>query len=241
MTVEPEPSEPSELDPRRATLILLVGRKGSGKSVAARLLYSSYPFDKLAIDVNGDAEPGPDAVRLTGQLPSKFPTSDDGAPRNLHYLADPGSATYRDDLDRAVALGLFPQDRYCLVWIDETGEVTTGHATPAHLRRLLMGARHYNCSALMCCPRPLNIDPLCISQADRIYIYDVPNPRDRDNLAGHMGYPIRRLNDALDEAREINAREPAAQRFWHLVWDTRLHRMFLMPPVPVVPHAGPPA
>jgi len=217
---------PAQLDANKSSLVLLVGRKGEGKSVIARNLYRSYPYDKLAIDVNGDADPGPDAEPLRPPLPWSFPVDQDGRPRNLHYRADPKSATYRDDLDRAIGLALFPQDRRSMVWLDEIGEVTTGNTTPPHLRLLLMQSRHHGpASALMCGPRPMNIDPLCVSQADRIYIFDLPNPADRQRLAENMGYPPARLNAELEETLRRG-------RFWHLVYDAETHTMYRMPPVP---------
>lgn len=220
-------SGPGQLDANDSSLILLVGRKKSGKSVIARNLYASYPYDKLAIDVNGDAEPGDDAEPLRAPLPLQFPADQDGRPRNLHYRADPRSATYRDDLDRAIGLVLFPQERRAMVWLDEIGEVTTGNTTPPNLRLLLMQSRHHGpASALMCGPRPMNIDPLAVSQADRIYIFDLPNPADRQRLAENMGYPAARLNAELEETLRRG-------RFWHLLYDAETHRMFRMPPVPV--------
>lgn len=216
---------PALLDPTQSSLILLVGRKGSGKSVIARNLYRSYPFDKLAIDVNGDAEPGVDAELIRAPLP-RFPIDADGRARNLHYRVDPGSATYRDDLDRAIGMALYPADLPCMVWLDEIGEVTTGNTTPPHLRRLLMQSRHHGpCSALMCGPRPKDINPLCVSQADRIYIFDLPNPMDRQRLAENMGYPPARLNAELEETLRRG-------KYWHLMYDAAAHTMFRMPPVP---------
>lgn len=217
---------PPELDASRSSIILLVGRKGEGKSVIARNLYRSYPFDKVAVDVNGDADPGPDAEPLRAPLPLAFPVDQDGRPRNLHYRADPKSPTYRDDLDRVIGLGLFPANRRSMVWLDEIGEVTTGNMTPPHLRLLLMQSRHYGpASALLCGPRPMNIDPLCVSQSDRIYIFDLPNPADRVRLAENMGYPPARLHAELEETLRRG-------QYWHLVYDVRTHTMYRMPPVP---------
>lgn len=228
------------LDPDRdSTLILLVGRKGSGKSVAARELYRSWDQDKLVIDVNGDADPGPDAQRIQVPLPSKFPAGAgplvNEPAKSLHFRADPGAPTYRDDLDRAIGLALYPQDLPVLVWIDEIGEVCKGaNSTPPNLRRLLMQSRHYRASALMCGPRPMNIDPLAISQADLIYIFDVPNPRDRDRLAENMGYPPRRLAAELEETRRRG-------KYWFLLWDANAGVPYRMPPIPVTSPSSAPA
>ena len=63
---------PVVLDPTKPMIISAWGRKGSGKSVFNRRIYQSWPFDRLAIDVNGNAEPGPDAERVPLPLTKKF-------------------------------------------------------------------------------------------------------------------------------------------------------------------------
>ena len=52
--VESEVQLPT-FDPMKPMIVSAWGRKGSGKSTFNRRLFRSYPFDKLAIDVNGDA------------------------------------------------------------------------------------------------------------------------------------------------------------------------------------------
>jgi hypothetical protein len=194
-----------------------------------RRLYRSWRYDKLSIDVNGDAEPGENAEPLR-DLSTSFPVKHEliGPPpaRNLHYRADPGSPTYRQDLDKAVGMALRPSDRKVLLWLDEVGEVSQVNRTQPNLRRLLMQSRHYGpVSALLAGPRPMNIDPLCVSQADHIYIYNLPNPKDRQRLAENMGYPP----DELEEAWVRNrARGPHAFLFWHAPSSTLLE----CPPLP---------
>lgn len=225
---------PPPLDPTGSNIILLVGKKGSGKSYAAERLYADYPFSKLVLDISGDAMPA-GAEPIT-EIPSKLPEGEDGRPVNLRYVPDPGSPTYRDDLDRAVGLALYPKDRPALVWIDEVGEVTKGTSvTPPHFSRLLMQSRHYGpASALLCGPRPMRIDPLCVGQADLIYIYRVPNPADRQRLAEMMGYPPKRLSAELDETTRRG-------KYWHLLYDGREDgHMYRMPPIPAPPKAAAP-
>lgn len=215
------------IDTRANQLIACFGRKGSGKSVAARMLFRSWPdVDKVTIDVNGDADPGPDAVRVTGEPPSKLPArGDDGRPVNLWYVADPERKEYRDDLDRAVGLALFPQDRRTLLWVDEIGEVTQKSHTPPRLRKLLQQSRHYHASALMCGPRPMNVDPLVLQQADRVLLFDLPNPDDREKVAKTIGWPLRHLEESMATAR-------AQGRYWFLMYVAGDHELFLCPPLP---------
>ena len=217
---------PGVLDPHQNTLVSVFGRKGSGKSTLNRRLYRSWPLDKLCIDVNREADPGPDAEVLRGDLPSKFPGRlDDNKPRNLHYLASPKSDTFREDLDRGVALLLYPQDRPVLGWLGEIGEFTTGNSTGPHLRTLLMQSRHYRASALMDGPRPKNIDPMIIAQSDLVGIFDLPNPHDRVRVAETIGWDPKRFSDEVEQTRRRG-------KFWFLLYEARAHRLWRCPPLP---------
>lgn len=215
------------IDTSSNQVVLCVGRKGSGKSEAARMLYRHWPgADRIVIDTHGDAHPGAGARRLTGEPPAKLPArGDDGKPLNLHYVANPTSATYRDDLDRAVRMALFPRDRRTLLWIDEIGEVTQTNRTPPHLRLALQQGRHYSCSTLMCGPRPIAIDPLCLQQADRVLVYDLPNPADRRRVAETIGWPPGEFDEACRTVRRRG-------KFWFLTYVAGEHQLYLCPPLP---------
>jgi hypothetical protein len=223
------PEDPFALVPDEGSIILCVGKKRSGKSVFARRLYRSWTGDKLVIDVNGEAEPGEDAEplhELTTSFPVRHEIVGPPKPRNLHYVADPGSPTYRQDLDKAIGMALRPRDRKVLLWCDEWGEVSRVNRTEPNAQRLMMQSRHYGpVSALLCCPRPKNIDPLSIGQADGIAIYNVPNEDDRKTLAGNMGVDYREFEDQF---RENRTRGPHAFLYWHAPSSTLID----CPPLP---------
>lgn len=219
-----------DLDPHRSTIVGLWGGKGSGKSFAAGRLYRSWPRDKLVIDITGDAEPGEDAERIR-EPERAFPVQYDmDRPhyRNLVYRADPGSATYRDDVDRAVGMALRPGDRPCLLWVDEMGEafpVNQRERAP-NMRRLLMASRHYGpASLLMCGPRPKNIDPLALQQSDYIYMFPKINAKDLETIAENIGYPTRELEAAYRANR--NRGEHA-----FLLWCAAEEVLLDCPPLP---------
>ncbi|MEN8672567.1 hypothetical protein [Nocardioides sp.] len=222
-------SEPfPQLNPDLNQLLLVIGRKGSGKSMNAREVFRGWPYiDKFVIDPHGDADPGDDlgTVTLTS-LPDKLPTAKKGEYAVTRWIADPASSTYREDLDRAVGLGLFPQKRRVLLWIDEAAEVFPANRLGPNARLLLQQSRHYWTSAVLCCPRPINIDPLCLGQADRVIIYDLPHPRDRERVAASIGIEPRVLNRELDETR---ARGP----YWFMMYDARAHELYRCPPLPL--------
>ncbi len=218
------------LDPDRNQLILVVGRKGSGKSVFAREVFRAWPaVDKLVIDPTGDADPGADILTHTytgNNLPRQLPSVPRGQYAVVRWVADPSLPTYTDDLDRAVSLVLFPKHRRSLLWVDEAGEVFPANRTGPHARLLLHQSRHWQASAVIAGPRPMNLDPLVLAQADRVVMYDVPNPADRQRIAQAIGWPPRELVAELDRTR-------AAGPHWFLMYDAREHMLYRCPPLPI--------
>ena len=230
--IEVEPGAfPVKLDPNKSTLISSFGGKGTGKSAANRLIYQSYPFSKIAIDVNGNAEPGPDAVKISAPLPTHMPKPERDPDTNrliypnLHFVANPMRSEFRDDLDRGVGMALFPQQQDCLVWCGEIGEFTQANRTGPMLRTLLMQSRHYHCSALFDGPRPMNIDPLVIAQSDVVFIFDLPNPNDRDRIADNIGVPPAEFRRECDETFRRGD-------FWFMCWDGREKQLLRCEPLP---------
>jgi hypothetical protein len=199
--VEELPEDPFALDPRRGTIVCAFGKKEAGKSVFARRLWRAWPYDAVGIDVNGDIDAGEHAEKLH-DLPARFPVdrpiAGERKYRKLIYRADPGSATEEHDIDRAIGLALHPSDNPTLLWLDEVGEVSRPNRTKGNLRRLLMQSRHYGpVSALLCGPRPANIDKLCYLQADGIAEYELPDPEDREKMARLMGFDSLREHDEV--------------------------------------------
>jgi hypothetical protein len=230
---------PLKLDAGRPMIISAWGRKGSGKSVFNGEIYQSWEGDKLAVDVNGHAYVGADAERLTGDLPTSFPLDtpalgEKRKPRNLHYVANPRSATYRDDLDRAVALSLFPKDHPVLLWAGEVGELTPNSKAQPAMRQLLMQNRHHRVTALFDGPRPMNVDVLVLAQSDLVAVYELPNPADRKRIADSIGYPPK----AFDAACQDTWRQGD---HWFLLWHSQQKQLYVCPPMPIaarqeVPH-----
>lgn len=224
---------PVLIDPSRPSIISAWGRKGSGKSVFNRRLYWSWPYDKLCIDVNGDADPGPDAERIGPPIPKAFPRPAPGlpgaptkGPRNLHFRADPGSDTYTDDLDRAIGMALFPQRERALVWAGEVGEfMTTAQSTGPHMRRLLQQNRHYTATALFDGPRPVHVNPLVLAQSDLVAVFHLPNPADRERIAQTIGYPPQRFHAECEETFRRG-------KFWFLLWVAEQHQLYRCAPLP---------
>lgn len=223
---------PLRLDHTKPQILFACGKKGSGKSYFNGLVYRSWPGDKMAIDVNGNAYVGTDAerFRLEDGTPTRWPEQAPGLgerrkPRNLHYVANPRSASYREDLDRAVGLALFPQDKPVLLWAGEVGELTpNSHAGP-HMRQLLMQNRHHKVTALFDAPRPIGVDPLVLAQANLVAVYRTPNPSDRRRIADSIGVPPKRFDEVcLETWRQGD--------HWFVLYHADQDRLYQCPPLP---------
>lgn len=213
-------------DPRKSHWVFACGKKGSGKSYTCRHWFESYPYDRIVIDPTHDirADLVRDGVQFrdldAAALPVRLPADDEGRQQTWVFAPDMGSDTALDDMDRVVGLafGRGPT----LLWVDEFGRLTTAHRTPPNTRRLLHHGRHDDISLLLACPRPQDIDGLGISQADKVYVYRMPNPRDIERVANEVG----------TDPGELRAANSRLRGHEHLMYDANADVLWLMPPLP---------
>src|SRR5271157_2120981 len=179
-------TEPRQPDPSKSQHIFVSGKKGTGKTELAFVLFESYPWDRLLIDPNGDVKidrdnPGDPVVDLVSPVPARWPGEMfDSRDRRqtLVYVPDFGLPDYEDELDRV--LGLAFAHGHCCAMVDEAHEAFPNGQLKKrpHARRALRHGRHRDLSMILATPRPMTIDPLCISQADWVYTFKQPNPDD---------------------------------------------------------------
>lgn len=199
-----------QLDPGLAIIVSAFGKKRSGKSIVGLMLFRQYPYDKIVIDVAGDDGPvGPDVIELHGtaeDLPRTWPEhlrkdGPDGhpLPMTLRYVPDPGSPTEQEDMDAVVGLAMAHGKKtgHCGLLVHEVGRLTKANKTPPHTRRFLMHNRHHHVTGFLMGPRPQDIDTLVLAQSDLVYIFEMPNPRDRERVAGTVGWPPRDFDEAV--------------------------------------------
>lgn len=227
VTVRDDADAPiATLDPRRPHIITIVGRKRSGKSVLASRLWASYPYDRICIDPTHDADVGDierQHITRVHELPARWPLPDEGQSRvSIDYRPDAGADTYVDDLDRAAGMAFLNPRGHCMLWIDEIGEITTASRTGPHMRRVLTQSRHRGVTLLSCGPRAKGVNPLLFSQADYLYIFDLPGVLDRQRIAETIGVDEKALSAAIFGLPEHG----------YLRWDATTRDMTEWPPLP---------
>jgi hypothetical protein len=189
------------MDWQKPAIVSAWGAKGSGKSVLNRVLFRSWDLDGVVIDVNGNAEPGERAEKIAGPLPTRFPEQlrmpgEPAKSRVLHFRAHPGDPKYREQLDQAVGLALYPQRKRVALWAGEVGELCPNGRPGPHMHTLLQQNRHYNVTALFDGPRPVHVPPLVLGQSNLVAVFRLPNPRDRERIADEIGFPPKLFHEA---------------------------------------------
>lgn len=216
-----------QLEPTAAAIIVIFGKKGSGKSILADVFGMGWPYDMVVIDVAGDDGPEPPAKAGTGshdihdlhgpvdELPTRWPEHlrRDKRPMILRYLPDAGSSTELEDMDHMTGLAYAHSstDRPAMLLVHEIGRVAPAGRTPAHMRRVLNHSRHRALTFVACGPRPITVDPLVIAQADLVYLFEVNQPADRKRVAENIGW----------DPSELDAEVHDLGRFEHLRYDAR--------------------
>lgn len=228
------------VDAHRSTVALFLGMKGRGKSAAARLLFDAWPHDRIVIDPTGNARPDdPDTLPMIAPFPSQIPEPDretDPPQQRVTIWAriDPASPTFVHDQDAAMSMALYPRSRHKLIWRDEFGlGVSAAKMMPAD-QAALMSSRHHNASLLLVVQRPRHIPTLAIAQADKIFVFALPNPKDREHIADNAG-----ISRALFEhTYTANQRR---SRHAYLLIDRERDVLLDCPPLPGVRARGPAA
>ena len=198
--------EHGQLDPSKGVIVTCFGKKGSGKSVMALLVFATYPWDRLVISANRDDPPfpvnHPDIIELTGtveDLPDRWPEHrrDENKRMTIVYYVDPGSATAIEDADHMV--GVAYRHGHCLVLAHEVGLLAPVNKVGPHMKRFLHANRHAKVTGVFAGPRPIGVDPLVLAQSDVVYIFELRNPADSKRVAEVVGWSPEEMRDAVDD------------------------------------------
>ncbi len=198
-------------DPKKPVQIAVFGKKGSGKTELAYRFFDSYPGDRGTIDPNNDLKMPEDTLELVSPLPTRWPgaryeefAEEHGLPAaggrkrrsTLRFSPDAGDPDYLEEIDRMVGLA-FAHQNTCL-FFDECHEGAPVGKTPPHMRRALRHGRHARLTLILATPRALTIDPLVISQADYVYVFKLPSPQDRRQIADNIGWNAKDFDDGVN-------------------------------------------
>jgi hypothetical protein len=199
--------QPGELDPSQQTIAAFIGRKHSGKSKLMRHMAASYPYDQVQVDLHGDDRPAEINVKDSGvievsEIPPRWPEHqrpDDGRPMTVYYQPDAGSPTLIQDMD--AASGLAWSRGRCLLVVHEWGALALAHNQRDRpmTSRVLSQGRKRKVSLFLAMHRPYNIDTLTLTQADLVFVFEVPRKEDQERIATDIGWNVDDFKLALKE------------------------------------------
>lgn len=172
----------------------------------ARRLFLSTPAPRLVVDPNDSS--------LTA-IAGAVTFSDASRPTNERGEAWRTAATARfvpdDPADRAAYNELyrwvwahFP--RY--LWLDEAADAAPANGCPALVRRVIQQGAKRSLGHLACHTRPRELARNLIAQAQHVFVFELPNPDDRDHIARIAGIP-REVIEA-----ELGRLEPHGFLWW---------------------------
>jgi hypothetical protein len=189
----------------KAFQMFVCGKKGTGKTELAYLMWESYPYDRLLIDPNNDIKI-PDNIEVidldADNLPSRWPVNlaEKKKARTLRFVPDFGNPGYLEQIDHCLGLA-YVHGKTCVL-VDEAHEAIPANRTPPHFRRALRQGRHRDLTLIMATPRPMTIDPLAISNADWTYVFKLNGPADRKRVAENIDWNPQDFDQAIAELRE---------------------------------------
>jgi hypothetical protein len=187
-------------------IVTCFGKKRSGKSVMGRVLFDSFPYDRVVISANRDdgpfTDPHSDVFDLRGTvdtLPDDWPEDlrRDGRRMTLRYEPDPGSPTCLEDCD--AVLGMVRKHQHAAILVHEVAFIAPSGRVPAHMRRLLHANRHDHVSLILCGPRPITVDPLVLAQSDLVYVFEMQVPEDLDRVAKSVGWKPTEFAESVED------------------------------------------
>jgi hypothetical protein len=184
-----------DLDPDKGAFVASFGPKGTGKSELITRLFARFPYNGLLIDYARDVDP---QYRFTEPIPpavhalaNELGAMGDVDPSSLGSFIDRLRVAWRGDPSKRFRkyryvpnfvakdwlertdnyIGLAYLLERCAVELDEINEEAPVGSTPRWTRAMLRVGRHQRCSMLMAGPRPTDLDPMVLNQADVVTVH----------------------------------------------------------------------
>lgn len=210
-----------DLDPDKGAYVASFGPKGTGKSELITRLFARYPYNGLLIDYARDVDPnyrftepmpGPlhALARELGSMGDVDPSSLGGFVERLReawrgegskrfhkyrYVPNFVAKDWLDQTDNYIGLAYLLER--CAVELDEINEEAPVGRTPRWTRAMLRVGRHQRCSMLMAGPRPADLDPMVLNQADVVTIHGQLHELDVNRMAKQLHLSDREMMDAI--------------------------------------------
>ena len=215
------------IDPKKSAFVVVLGRKGSGKSHFSYEVVADWPGKVLVIDPTGDvaaelAKLGVAFLRIK-TVPQKWPVDDEGnLVKVLLWHPDSASVSFITDVDKA--FGLAYRTSGVLVFVDEVHTCCPGEliAKQPMLRRVLVEGRHRRVSLLACGPRPVFIAKLWLVQADHLILFKLPQEDDRKTVVKNLGF----------DPREVEMMHSGLRPYEHIWFNVVADRVTHYDPIP---------
>lgn len=213
----PEDDVALDVDPDGEPMWLdFFGRKGSGKSNLARVYFKSWPYDALLIDTTGDGDPD---GSFTTPWPGgrTWPEPENPEKPFTHYRVKPERTNplFAEVIDDAI-LAIHEKPGPGLLWIDELREVAKVNQIRPGMMTVLNESRHGEVFVLGCGPRPVTIDPLMLTQADWVFVFELANVYDVRRVAQTCGVTEDALKACLKSTEKYGFVRLRADRPGHI-------------------------
>lgn len=197
-----------------------MGATRTGKSHLARKLFLSSHAPRLVIDP-ADSEltdiPGAvtfsDPTKATNEQGQRWT---DAATARFVPEDDPQDPAVYEPL-YAWCFNRFPR----MIWLDEAGMAMPARGGSRAARRYLVQGAKRRLGHIACHTRPRDIDRNLISQAQHLFVFDLPNVDDRRHIAEQAGIPAATLEA---EMRQL-------PQFGFLWWRQLERRLIVCPPL----------
>lgn len=201
-----------ELHLRRGERVTIIGKTGSGKSVALRWILAAFPRVILA-DPKGRAHLG-DAPVVYGVPALRAYLRQLGPASSFRVIARPAPAEDRADWLNGVCRLAYELGELA-IGIDEVVGIASSSRPVRWLDAVLTQGRELGVSAVVCTQRPKRIPPTLLSEADHVLVYRLARQDDRD---------------AVEEVTGPFA--PATERHGFVYWTGELEAAVTCRPLP---------
>lgn len=213
--------------------VLVIGRKGTGKSHALRGYGSSWPYDAIVVDPTKDLDPGNAWTRPWpgGDTWPEYDENDEVPHRRYRITPDRlHDPEHRAKVDKVIELA-HENPEPTMIMIDE------GRYLFASDEKILPGSdvvqnegRHGQDFLFVANPRIVGIRPVIRHQADILMVFDIPDGEDVKVIAGIAGMKVDELEQIIKNL-EREERGPRGEVVTGFLWIEKTRRSVTVFPI----------